>query len=401
MRLIENYEIRIRLIWYLIIIFYLLAISLLFINNNIWGDERHFIETIRYFASHSFIESVRDYQEVTPPLFYAIFSWWGKIVGLSLLSLRLFNLLIAFCSLLVLFEVVRQYFEQLKVSLLLCIALLFNPYMIGLSIFVFTDMLTFFFFLSAVYYFNKNKIILFSILSSAAILCRQYSIILISAAVLFTCQKIYYHIELKKNVKYLFFYFLSLIPLFFMMLIWKNIAPPSGIAYWTNNEKFTWNPSAFITYIAFILIYLLPVMVLLKINIFKNWKLVVTGVIGGLLYLIFGILPSKATVLQGTYDTVGIVHRIIKYVTINNWGEHAFFLLAASSGFLFLFLIIRDDYLLFKQKKKSIVSFTSLVIYSFLLIMPFSYQIWEKYLLLILPFAAVKLVKLKLNTETV
>ena len=66
--------------------------------------------------------------------------------------------------------------------------------------------------------------------------------------------------------------------------------------------------------------------------------------------------------------------------------------MATSAGFIFLISFIKDDISTFANKKYNFYNLPQLIIYIFLIVMPFSYQVWEKYLLPVLPFYAIVLV---------
>jgi cadmium resistance protein CadD (predicted permease) len=86
---------------------------------------------------------------------------------------------------------------------------------------------------------------------------------------------------------------------------------------------------------------------------------------------------------------VGLVHKAIVFLVGHGLVESIILYGATSIGFWILLLFLQRDLQRIKMKyfkKESMFSFS---FYFFLCIMPFSYQRWEKYLILILPFVAI------------
>jgi len=75
------------------------------------------------------------------PLTFAIYGAWGRLAGFGTAELRLLSPLIASATALVWFAFLRDRLRSCTVVGLALATLVLNPYFIGLSVFVFTDML--------------------------------------------------------------------------------------------------------------------------------------------------------------------------------------------------------------------------------------------------------------------
>src|SRR5262249_55109975 len=64
-----------------------------------WGDERHYLETVRTFGRDLSVETLRTYPgELAPPLAFALYAGWGRLAGFEAPRLRLLSLVIAFVT---------------------------------------------------------------------------------------------------------------------------------------------------------------------------------------------------------------------------------------------------------------------------------------------------------------
>ena len=94
-RLLNDYKGSLLLLVILILLYQIILTSVIGLDAPVRGDERHFVETIKYFAGLD-IAKVQNYKEVTTPLVYYIYALWGKIAGFELSNLRILSLIISF-----------------------------------------------------------------------------------------------------------------------------------------------------------------------------------------------------------------------------------------------------------------------------------------------------------------
>jgi len=68
------------------------------INRSYWGDEAHFIPTINRFGDDLSITTIKHYNEMSTPLPFILYSFWGRIFNFDVQTLRIFSLIIAFIT---------------------------------------------------------------------------------------------------------------------------------------------------------------------------------------------------------------------------------------------------------------------------------------------------------------
>lgn len=372
-------------LWSIFSFFTVLSISILTIGLPFRGDERHFIETIKFFSDNFNLNTLKDYPEVTPPLFYYLFAAWSKLFGFSIESLRIFNSIISFFTWLLIFKLNEKFIVDKKIQLLISLISVLNPYFLGISAHVFTDMLTINFILISMISFFKNNYISFTIFTSMAILTRQYAVIFPSAVLIYSALSI--KNQVSTNKKFIIASIVSLVPILILFTIWQNISPKSGIEKWVILNEKIYNADYINSYVTFSTIYILPILVLILRKMKLNFNVLLAGFVISVLISLFPIKTSAATIALTDYKTIGFVHKSL----VGIFG----FETIAIKFFLWILLligcvnninIIASITVRIKNKvfEKDIVLY--LVWILFLLIMPFSYQVWEKYLTMIIPF---------------
>jgi hypothetical protein len=359
------------------------------INRPFWGDERHYFETIKLFGQSAYPKILFDYPEVTPPLFFMLFAVLGKFVGFSLLSFRIISLVIAFIVSVLIFLFSEQCIGEARKTFFLCIILMLNPYFLGLSLFVFNDMVALLFLLCSAMCFINNKYLFSAMFLGLGLLCRQYIFFAVCAMWSTKFLESLYSHNWKAIKQFTVYLAIAVLPLAILMILWGGMAPHMGTQKWIVYGVQRWSPQSFIMYIAFSGLYLLPVIVITKKNKFKAKWIFFTSIILGLIYFLYPIEASVVAQIQINEDTVGLVHKAIVFLVGHGLVESIILYGATSIGFWILLLFLQRDLQRIKMKyfkKESMFSFS---FYFFLCIMPFSYQRWEKYLILILPFVAI------------
>ena len=169
--------------------------------------------------------------------------------------------------------------------------------------------------------------------------------------------------------------------------VWKNISPASGIEKWIVPNSSLYNTDYINTYITFSVIYIFPLVIVFFKEIKLSYSSLLIALVFTILLSFFPVKTSMATLEFTDYKTVGFVHQAFVELLGNEslWVKVvlAFFLLI---GCYINAELIKNIYQAIKSEtfSKQLI-FTSFWIL-FLLIMPFSYQVWEKYLTMILPF---------------
>lgn len=372
----------------LFVIIYLLGVVMsLGISHKPWGDEHHFIKTSIYFGSTTFSKAIADYEELVPPLTFILYALWGKIFGFENSVLRLFSLLVAALTFLTYFYLMQKTFVKPKLALAALAVFLLNPYTIGLSLFVFTDMLMIFFLLLFLFSVMQKKFTLLFISAACGLLLRQYFIFVIAAGIIFLLfQK---RTSGGRNFNKMFWIIAAAcLPLLCLMILWQGPAPPAGISLWITSNSALFNPSAITLYIGIMFIYVSP------IALFK-WEKFIFKPIAHLIimaisfsYFIFPVHASEVS-LQIGRETVGLFHRALNQVLSSDWLVHAVFYFCYLFGLHLLAGFAKEVRKLFSTKIFSFKVLLFMMIVSFFIVMPFSYQVWEKYTLPLVPIVSI------------
>ena len=372
-------------IWFIFSLITLSIAGILFIKLPFHGDEKHIVETIKLFADNFAFNTIKDYPEVTPPFFYMFYALWAKIFSSSTESLRLLTLIISFITWQLLFFFIKMFVKNDIHVFLLSLLIVINPYFFGTNVFVFTDMLTIMLILLSIISFIKNKLFLFFIFSTLAILSRQYAVIIPAAVIVYSLLSYKNNNLISRNN--IIASLISFIPLIILFVIWKNISPASGIEKWIVPNLSFYNLDYINTYITFSVVYIFPLALIFFSKIKLNYKRFFIAFSITILLAVFPVKPSLATLEFTDYKTVGIVHQVFaEFLGYESFGLKIVLWVFLFAGCYINIEIIKRFYLQIKSKSYNTELILPLLWFLFLLIMPLSYQVWEKYLIMILPF---------------
>lgn len=358
-----------------------------------WGDEAHYVETIDQFGNDLSLNTITHYNEMSTPLPFILYSIWGLIFSFDIRVLRVFSIVIAFATYLFFHKLAFELFNHIELSLLSTVFIAVHPYMVGLSVFVFTDMLAILFIVISCISIRERNPISLSISLACGLLCRQYLIFHVAAAGL------YYFVEYcgtrrMDSIKMLSSCLISLAPLIILGVIWKGIAPDNEVKKIYMDEGWRFHPSYLTLYVCQFFIYLLPVISISWRIFYKNGKTMFLSFVISGFYWLFPVRASKYQ-LDGNIHTVGFVHKSVKTVLGNQFVEDIVFYMAFLLGLPIIIFIIKDICLNWRDKKFGFEFFLDLSVISFLIVMPFSYLCWEKYFLPLLPLVTLRILLAK------
>lgn len=366
----------------IISLIYLLSLCLTIgLNHEVWTDEGHFQKTIIYFTQTPILTSLLHYEEMSTPLPFVLYAIWGKIFSVELYTLRIFSLLIAF----IFFNVSLSFFYTISknklISIVLLLILMFNPYIIGISFFVYTDMLATLMLLISCYAMIEKKYLISAIFIGLAILCRQYLVYGLIAIGITIFYNEYY---LNKKIPYqLLYLFIPVIINLALFVYWRGATPQNLLKNTYMHQAFAFHFDALTGYIATFGIYASPILIFIYKKI--PLKFYTSAVFAGcILYYFFPIEVSKVTLeAEINVSTIGFFHKLTLIAPTSV--QILLWILGIALGLLFSFFLMQ---LTLKKLSPELVYICTIWI-SFLLIMPLSYLTWEKYIIPILPFLLV------------
>jgi 4-amino-4-deoxy-L-arabinose transferase-like glycosyltransferase len=358
-----------------------------------WGDEAHFAETIRFFGNGVTLESLTHYQEMSAPLPFIIYSFWGRFFGFALQDLRLLSLLIAFCTFLASFRLFALVLEG-SLALYATIFLALNPYVAGSAIFVFTDMLALLCLVVACTAVLKRSPAILFVSLSAGLLCRQYLVFFGAAVAVFSIVRLVQQTSDKQDSWMLIACAGSALPLAALMVLWRGLSPDSSLRSVFLNEPLTFHSTAATLYVILLLVYLFPIIAAKWRQFYRDPRVLGASFLLSFLYWLAPVTASPPRGLD--IDTVGYFHRFLRLVCSRTSNQIVFYLLFLAA-LPVLLSIVTGCYTRLSRHDTSFPLLWGFCVVSFLLVMPMSYLTWEKYFILVLPPALMLL----LNTQSV
>ena len=381
---------RRSLIYFLIafIIFESVVVMVGDLNREPWGDEHHFVQTVKQFGTNFSIDTLTHYNEMSGPLPFIIYSFWGRVFGFDLLILRLLSILIALASYLIFHRLIYLTIKNSSIALMGALFLMVHPYMVGFSIFVFTDGITILFILLALYGLFKKNMVVYCLAMMAALISRQFTIFFLIASVLYFILQ-----GASANKKMLIASLLSLIPYVRLVILWGGLSPDNAWRIMYLEDGLSFHVNYLVLYICLMFVYLLPFVTLKWMKIYCDKKIIFASVMLSFLYWFFPVEPSKHDIANNTY-TVGLLNKLLVWLNQAVWFDQAVFYLCFLLGLPILITVVRLIWNNVKQKKIEIAMLLDLSLVSFLLIMPFSYLGWEKYFVPMVPLMVIRLLLL-------
>lgn len=311
-----------------------------------------------------------DFPAPTTPLANIFFSFF-ILISKDIIFLRLINLILSLFCIFIFVKIIKEY--DIKDSFKILTFAIF-PYFLILSQIVMTDIFALLMCLISVYFFkkfekfNKKKFLLISsFFSCLSFFSRQYYIFIPISHIIYL---------LSKNKKYIFYYFIFLIPIFFYIFLQKGLTPIEFKKHY-NIETF---PIKFFI-LSSIGFYFLPQISKIKMNktkIFSFLFLILFGILGIFQINCYGI-SCKLTnnfLIGVIFSFVGIliIHDFMKN-RIKDYTTKIYLILFIieqcfnSMQYERYFLSIYWVFIIFSDKKLTKIQFIYLLIISIVYIL--------------------------------
>ncbi|RJQ57413.1 MAG: hypothetical protein C4530_12555 [Desulfobacteraceae bacterium] len=364
------------------------------LKRPIYGDEVHFVPTVVLFGENPTIHTLKHYPEMVTPLSFIVYGLWGRVFGFELHILRVLSIVIALAAYILLHRFFFAVSKHSTLSVLTAVFIALNPYMVGLNVFVYTDMLGILCMIAACLAVYHDRALLFMISSAGMLLSRQYLIFLTAAALLFYLI-LYINDRRPAAMKMMLAGMASMIPFLCLVILWRGLGPDNEIRRINLTAGFSYHPSFVTLYVSQMFMYLLP-LVVACLQSFKDKFLLGSAMLLSPFYWLFPVRPSKVLV-DADIQTVGFLHRTLGYLFHNILFEDIAFFLMFCFGLTILLHFIRDAWTRFKQNRFDYAFFLYLSIFIFLLIQPISYVSWEKYFMPVMPLGAIQILRPRFN----
>jgi len=351
-------------------------------------DELHFIKTIHLFGEEISLNNLRHYEEMSTPLPFLLYALWGRVLGFELYKLRILSIIIALMTYLLYHRLLFIIFNDGRIAIYATIYLVIIPYMVALSFLVYTDMLAMFFLILCCFAIVRQNPFVFAISAACALLCRQYLLFILLAAAVFYLIK-YIKRKERFSLQMLGSVIISFLPFLYLVFLWKGLAPENNLQNLFLEAKTTFHVNFLIFYICLISIYLFPIIVLTYKSYYKNIKILLASFVISWVYWLFPVSTAKPMIKAGI-DTAGFFHYGLKWLFENQIFENVVFNIAFFFGLPVVLYIFKDMYEKWRKNEIDLAFFLDISILAFFIIMPFSYLVWEKYFMPIIPLASMR-----------
>lgn len=384
MKILSSFKITLPLLIVFLLVYETILYFTVACRQPVWHDEGHYIKTSIYLIENFNLQTLTHYNEMSTPLPFLIYGLWGKIVGFELARFRLLSLIIAFFTFLAFHQFFYRWYKDTSSALLLTAFMILQPYMIGLTVFVYTDMLAMFFITMSLIFFHNRKATLFAVSLTGGLLCRQYLIFWSVAALCYFCWELYISKE-KSCLKMVVAVLMAHLPLLMLFLLWQGLSPDNELKKYYLSDGFYFHIEYIVFYLCSMVVYLSPLILWYWKKIYFHSGINIVSFIFSWTYFLFPVKSSES-VSQFKVYTSGLFHRFVRRV-VGESGEHLVFYLTFLFALpLFVHLLISLSKQI-RSRSAGPVFFAELATLFFLFIMAFSYNNWEKYLLPVIPFA--------------
>ncbi len=365
------------------VLFELIAAWLVGLDRPAWEDEAHFYQTVKLFGSDLSLSTLKTYPEMSTPLPFVAYALWGDLFGFQLSHLRILSIVLGILTNLIFLKLLLLLLRDIRLVVFGAVLLIIQPYMVGFSMFVYTDISAILFGIIALYGIIKRSWWICAFGLALAVLCRQYMAFLTVAAFLFFFLE---WILKRKNdsMKLTVAAIASALPYLGLVILWGGTSPDNPLRKQFLDEGVRFHPEMLSLYIAGLFVYAFPALAVNYRTFYKNWFLAALSVIGVGFIVLFPVHVSKPLAILGV-SRVGQFHRLLKDILGNEFLVHMGFAICFLLALPLIFYLLKDSYDRIRQETFDARLLIALSIIVFLAMMPFSYLGWEKYLMPVIP----------------
>jgi hypothetical protein len=299
------------------------------------------------------------------------------VAGFDTGSLRLLSPVLASATIVLWLRFVAGVVPAPAVALLTVATIAANPYFLGLSVFVFTDMLALLGLSLAAVGVQRRSPWLSGLGVAVATCARQYLAFLavaVAALAIFGRGK-------PERSRWVIAAMAGMVPIGLLVALWDGaLAPDNALRAVYTSEGLRFDPHALSLYLASPAAYLFPLVGIVLARFRVRRTTVAVAVAAAVFVIGFPIAPSIAQTREGSF-TVGFLHRFVQMIASGTI-EHITF---AALAFVHLLALGAASESLYRHGRQGhwneSVLFAWAGTLAFLVLMPFSYMPWEKYAL--------------------
>lgn len=351
-------------------------------DHPIHSDEVFFYRLTLEFGTHTFpsMQFLRTYDHTVTPLVFIVFGLLGRAIGFDLWKMRAVIALLSCFTLLLFHRLCRVRCIQTSpwLPFYATAVLAFSPYYFGASIYYYTDIPCLFAMMVATTCYLADRPLTGGIASGAALLTRQFSLFLPAAYALASLTKTRGpRLDLRRGAL-LLVPFGMVLPL---IVLWGGLSPQNRFREMVQQVGY-FHP-AFVNYLVLATgVYCLPLAILRLRTLFQWQRLLLVLLLAPLFWI--AIPQPNAAVLNLPVETLGYLD--IALTTV--FGDHK-----TLPYFLLWLLGCLILYEVFQAERTDPERFIPFAIGGFFLMNLFVYMVWDKYLLMVLPFVLLSLAR--------
>lgn len=361
---------------------FLIVFALTRFDYPIHGDEVTFYRITLEFGAHALppVHLLKTYDHTTTPLTFFAFGLLGRAIGFDLWKMRVGVALLSFLTLLLFFRLCRASCDSSApwLPIYATAALALSPYYLGASLYYYTDIPCLFAMMVALTFYLSGRPLAGALAAGIALLIRQFSVFLPAAHAVTSITK-----ESRAEINLgrwalLTLPFAMLLP---FILLWGGITPQNRFRGMVRSVGY-FHPD-FVNYLVLATgIYSLPLALLRVRDIFQRERILHIALLTPLFWL--AMPRPNSSVLNLPVKTLGY----LDIALTGAFGDHKtlpYFLL-----WLLGCLILYEVFQIERHEPERLILFA---IAGFFAMNLFAYMVWDKYLLMVLPFVFLSLAR--------
>ena len=353
------------------------------IDRPLRADEPHFVETIIQFGTNPpSLALLAHYNEMSGPVPFVLYGAWGRMFGFEPQTLRLFSIVVAVATYVLLFWFLQSETGNLRLSAWGTAFVALHPYMLYLSLFVYTDMLAIMCLIGAIAAVRRERPVWLAMALCGAVLNRQYLAFATGAAGAYFLARCLRHRQ-RRDIVQLLAVAASVIPLAGLCVLWKGLCPDGNLKHIYLDKHPSFHVSSLVLYVSLMSLYLCPVLAARWREFFGCKKPLVAAAALCWLYWFFPVTPSPIAAESGF--RVGMLHLTLHRLFNSEILEQLVFFTGFAGGLAIVSGLALDAWRRWRERRIDFQLFLDLTAFAFLAVMPCSYLHWEKYFMPLVP----------------
>jgi hypothetical protein len=229
---------------------------------------------------------------------------------------------------------------------------------------------------------------------AATLLFRQYYVFVIVALIIYHGLRLLRDAEHRADaIRMALGYLACMVPFGLLALLWGGIHPPNGVVYMvTGKSEPLYHPSYLIAYIVLMPAYTFPIIAARLKPVYASRVAIIAACLAAPLYWFAPVEVSRRSAAFIHAPAIGTYHRLLQIIARENETlSHVLLCLTFVVGVPVVLYFVRSIVRRMRERRFDLALQFDLMILVFLIIMPFSYQIWEKYIIPLVPLVSVRL----------